>query len=80
MQYNVHEAKLKLSQLLKAVEGGEEVILCRHGEPVAKIIPLQEQGLILGAGAGDPNVNPKAGNHWWRAMIDEEADAFLNGR
>jgi hypothetical protein len=32
---------------------------------------------VLGAGKGDPNVNPHAGNDWWRAMTGDEADAFL---
>jgi prevent-host-death family protein len=79
-QYNVHEAKTNLSQLLESVERGEEVILCRYGRPVARIVPLEQPGLVLGAAKGDPNVNPQAGNDWWRAMTDDEADAFLEGR
>jgi len=35
---NMHEAKTKLSELVKAVEErGESVVLCRHGKPVAQI-------------------------------------------
>lgn len=34
---NMHEAKSRLSQLVKAVEDGEVVILQRNGEPVAEI-------------------------------------------
>ena len=34
---NVHEAKTRLSALLKLIEKGETVIICRHGEPVAEI-------------------------------------------
>ena len=79
-QYNVHEAKTNLSQLLESVEHGEEVILCRYGRPVARIVPIEQPGLVLGSGIGDPNVNPDAGNDWWRPMTDEEADAFLEGR
>ena len=38
MQVNMHEAKSRLSELVKAVEeDGEQVILCRHGKPVAEI-------------------------------------------
>jgi antitoxin (DNA-binding transcriptional repressor) of toxin-antitoxin stability system len=76
----VHEVKTKLSQWLKAVECGEEVILCRDGRPVAKLIPLNTEGLVVGAGVGDPNANPTAGNGWWQAMTDEEADTFSNGK
>lgn len=34
---NVHEAKTHLSRLLELVEGGEEVIIARAGQPVATL-------------------------------------------
>jgi prevent-host-death family protein len=35
---NMHEAKTRLSELVKAVEeNGETIVLCRHGKPVAAI-------------------------------------------
>ena len=34
---NMHEAKSRLSELVKVVELGETVILCRDGDPVAEI-------------------------------------------
>ncbi|HJS88158.1 MAG TPA: type II toxin-antitoxin system prevent-host-death family antitoxin [Acetobacteraceae bacterium] len=40
---NVHEAKTTLSQLLSAVEGGEEVVIARNGTPVAKLVPVVER-------------------------------------
>jgi prevent-host-death family protein len=33
------EAKNKLSALLDRVEQGEEIIITRHGKPVAKLVP-----------------------------------------
>ncbi|MFE2287921.1 type II toxin-antitoxin system Phd/YefM family antitoxin [Streptomyces sp. NPDC059443] len=39
-QYNVHEAKTNFSKILEAVATGEEVIISKAGEPVAKVIPL----------------------------------------
>ncbi len=39
---NIAEAKAKLSQLIDAAERGEEVILARHGRPVAKIVRLND--------------------------------------
>ena len=36
---NVHEAKTKLSELLKKVEAGEEVVIARAGKPVARLVP-----------------------------------------
>lgn len=41
---NVHEAKTNLSQLLKQVEAGEEVIIARNGKPVARLVPARKQG------------------------------------
>ena len=35
---NMHEAKTRLSELVRAVEtGNETVVICRGGEPVAEI-------------------------------------------
>ena len=36
---NVHEAKTKLSELLKKVEAGEEIVIARAGKPVARLVP-----------------------------------------
>ena len=41
IRVGVHEAKTRLSQLLRLVEAGEEVEILRSGEPVAKIVPLR---------------------------------------
>ncbi len=40
------EAKAKLSELVDQVERGEEVVLCRYGKPVAKIVPMQEPAKV----------------------------------
>lgn len=80
MRVSVADAKNKLPELLKAVENGESVTICRRGAPVADLIrtktPATEkprfgtlQGRIV---IHDPE--------WWRPMSDEEADAFLDGR
>ena len=79
-RYNVHEAKTNLSQLLEQVFKGEEVVLCRYGRPVARIVPFERKGFKLGAAIGDPNINPDAGDEWWQAMRDEDAEAFIDGR
>jgi len=33
------EAKTKLAELLRRVERGDEVIITRHGKPVARLLP-----------------------------------------
>ena len=35
---NVHQAKTRLSRLLARVEAGEEVVIARRGEPVARLV------------------------------------------
>jgi prevent-host-death family protein len=39
---NVHEAKTHLSALLQRVEAGEEIVIARAGEPVAKLVPIHK--------------------------------------
>ena len=41
---NVHQAKTQLSRLLAQVEAGEEVIITRRGEPVARLVPCKTRG------------------------------------
>ena len=38
---NVHQAKTSLSRLLAQVEAGEEVVIARRGEPVARLVPCK---------------------------------------
>lgn len=54
IEVNIHEAKTHLSRLIAKVAEGEEVIIARSGEPVAKIIPIERTGTkrILGQDAG----------------------------
>jgi prevent-host-death family protein len=42
-QFNIHQAKTKLSEIIAMVELGEEVVIARSGKPVAKIVPLDKQ-------------------------------------
>ncbi len=36
----VHEAKTTLSQLLRRVAAGEEIVITRGGTPVARLLPM----------------------------------------
>ncbi len=40
----MHEAKTRLSHLVERAEKGEEVIIARAGEPVARIVPIRKAG------------------------------------
>ena len=80
MQVSVADAKNKLPELIKAVEDGEPVTICRRGVPVVDIVRTKEatrKKRKLGTLKGkieilDPN--------WWKPMTDEEVEAFLVGR
>ena len=39
---NVHEAKTRLSEILKKVEAGEEIVIARAGKPVARLVPARK--------------------------------------
>ncbi|MEQ1931576.1 MAG: type II toxin-antitoxin system prevent-host-death family antitoxin, partial [Parvularculaceae bacterium] len=36
-QFNIAEAKAKLSELVDAASRGEEIVLARHGRPMARL-------------------------------------------
>lgn len=38
IKVNIHDAKTRLSRLLRDVERGEEVVIARAGTPVAKLV------------------------------------------
>ncbi len=54
LMVNTHEAKSRLSELIRQAEAGSDVIVARNGRPVAKIIawpPARDQR-VLGSWAG----------------------------
>ena len=80
MQFSVADAKNKLPELIKAVEDGEPVTICRRGVPVVDIVRTKEPARkkrTLGSLKGkiqvlDPN--------WWKPMSQEDVEVFLAGR
>ncbi len=48
---NVHQAKTELSRLLARVEAGEDVVIARRGQPVARLVackaPVKRQPDVL---------------------------------
>lgn len=41
---NIHDAKTHLSRYLQRVAAGEEIVLCKNGKPVAKIVAFPSEG------------------------------------
>ncbi len=40
---NIHAAKTHLSQLLKRVSQGEEIVIARAGVPLARLVPIPKK-------------------------------------
>jgi antitoxin (DNA-binding transcriptional repressor) of toxin-antitoxin stability system len=80
MQFSVADAKNKLPELIKAVEDGEPVTICRRGVPVVDMVRTKEPSRkqrTLGTLKGKVQViDPD----WWKPMTEEEVEAFLSGR
>ena len=77
MTVSVHQAKTQLSRLLDLVEQGEEVVIVRHGRPVAN--------LVRAAASKKPKLGAMKGEFSWkegwdRPLSENEADAFWEGR
>ena len=80
MKVSVADAKNKLPELIKAVEDGESVTICRRGTPVVDIVRTSKS----------KREKPKFGTlknkvvvhdaDWWKPMTDEDVEAFIEGR
>ncbi len=46
MEISISEAKGRLTDLVRKAEEGEEVVLTRHGKPVARIAPAGVQPVL----------------------------------
>ena len=51
MQVNMLEAKNQLSKLVKAALDGVDVIIAKHGQPMARLVKLVDQPTTRGHGA-----------------------------
>ena len=43
MIVNIHQAKTQLSRLIERVNAGEDIIIGRYGQPVARLIPYRQE-------------------------------------
>ena len=59
MHATVAEAKARLAELIRRAEGGEEIVLTRHGRPVARLSPATEiaKRPLIGALAGQIDIS-----------------------
>jgi prevent-host-death family protein len=79
VQVNVHEAKSNLSRLLELVEEGETVVIARHGQPVAELVPARRKtGFPFGIAREEP-LAPD-GDDWWQPLSDADAEDWIEAR
>ncbi len=57
-QVNIAEAKAKFSELVEAANRGEEIVLARHGRPVARISGLKGNDIRRRLGALRERLSP----------------------
>ncbi|GAB6040167.1 type II toxin-antitoxin system Phd/YefM family antitoxin [Endothiovibrio diazotrophicus] len=59
---NMHDAKSRLSELVRKAEAGEEVILARGGQPVVKLVPV--------------SLHPNRRLGLWRDALDQQPEGW----
>jgi prevent-host-death family protein len=80
MKVSVADAKNNLPKLIKAVESGEPVTICRRGRAVVDIVRTSK------GGGKKPRFGTLKGKiviqdaDWWKPMTKEEVEAFVEGR
>jgi prevent-host-death family protein len=65
----IHKAKTQLSKLIEQVERGEEVVIARGKEPVARLVPFVQE-------------RPKRGSigpEFWEPLPEEELKLWEGG-
>jgi prevent-host-death family protein len=65
MNVPVSEAKGQLTDLVRRAEAGEEVVLTRHGHPVARLVPATVR---------------ESGNREYRRRVMEDIRAAVKGK
>ncbi len=77
MEISVADAKNKLPALIKAVEDGKPVTICRRGVPVVDIVRTRKTGRKV------PKFGTLKGKiqifdpDWWKPMSDKEIEGLF---
>lgn len=80
MQINILDAKNRLSQLIRIVEEGGEVIIAKRGKPVPRLVPADSSAVGDAPQAGDPRAilrwlaDHRSSAHALRSRDEIEAD------
>ena len=52
MEVNIHEAKTHLSRLIERALSGEEVIIAKAGNPLVRLVRIEQDVPVLGSASG----------------------------
>lgn len=74
MKVSTAEAKNRLTELIRAVETGERVVITRHGKPVAQLAPPPAEVRRARLGGMRKRIHLRPG---WNAPVDP--DRFIEG-
>jgi prevent-host-death family protein len=74
---NIHKAKTQLSKLIEQVERGEEVVIARGKEPVARLVPHVQERPKRGFGSmrGRASIGPE----FWEPLPGNELKLWQGG-
>jgi prevent-host-death family protein len=73
----IHKAKTQLSKLIEQVERGEEVVIARGKEPVARLVPYAHARPKQGFGSLKGKV--WLDESFWEPLPDEELKLWEGG-
>ncbi|HEX2592134.1 MAG TPA: type II toxin-antitoxin system prevent-host-death family antitoxin [Rhizomicrobium sp.] len=71
----IHAAKTQLSKLLAEVEAGEEIVVARGKEPIAKLVPFRAPAAkqrVAGRLKGKISIGPE----FFEPLPEEELEAW----
>jgi len=74
MEFSVAQAKNRFSEVIRAVEEGEEIVITRHGKPVAQVVRPTHRRRRARLGGMKGRIKFLPG---WDAPVD--LDRFLEG-
>jgi len=78
-QFNLYEAKTRLSQLVQAALEGEEVVIARAGKPAVRLVPVDTSASKTG-GWGILSIDPVDLDEGFDPVVEGEvADLFQIG-
>ena len=69
--FGAFEAKNRLSELLDLVEEGQEVLITRHGKPVARLVPAERLDRAAALRAAETLKSLRRGQTLGRATLRE---------